>query len=175
MEAIRRVLLSSEQQVAVVKAKVDVLRDMGVSESVLMKIHEQVEVEEQGNDEKIELISIEALAELPAEDASIEVLHGLADLIGQVMRIDIRSEYSDDKEFEQIRLTSLGIDSLTTMDLRNRVRAWLGVDIPSDLLIGGGRIIDVVVMVNQKLMLKRLSRIPDIDKTKNNDTEAFVL
>jgi hypothetical protein len=96
-------------------------------------------------------------------------------LLGSVLRIDAEGEFSDVERLMEMRISSLGVDSLMATELRNQLRAWVGVDIPLDILVGGGRVAEVVKLVHQKALLESLSHQGGEQQSTHEDSEVFVL
>ena len=87
---------------------------------------------------------------LEADDAALPTLvEGyIRDVVARAMRtsptrIDIQQS-----------LTSLGLDSLIAMDMRNRVQTDLGLNIPLSKLMGSGSLADLVAFVAERLIDK---------------------
>lgn len=167
MEALRRMLLIPARQVVAIKADHRVLAQMGV-------IFRASGAGVPGSAAPLELISPAELARLPEADASQAILRGLASILGTVLRTDVDRQFGDGQRLAAVRLSSLGVDSLMATELRNRVRAWSGVDVPAHMLIGGSRIAEVVELIHQKTLLLSLSQ-PKADEALPEDSETFVL
>ena len=178
MEAVRRALSLNEPQLVVVRAKLNVLREMSVDNPSLDAISAHSSGASEisgGKNKKVSLISIEELSQMPLGEVSKEILNGIGELLGEVLRFNAEREFGGMEKFASARLTSLGIDSLTTVELRTRVKKWLGVDIPAELMIGGGRVSEVVDLINQKMLLQRLSHRSSTKKEVSEDEEVLVL
>ena len=125
------------------------------------------------------LPSLAQLQDLQSAATQELLVASLGALIAGAMRMDSRQLLADKAAFLQLRFTSLGIDSLTTVDLRKRIRDWLGVDVPADVLIGGALIGEVIDLLKQQLLLQRLSQAssaaPSQDEGSHEDEEVFVL
>lgn len=76
---------------------------------------------------------------------------------------------------DALRLSSLGLDSLMAMEVRNELRGWIGVDLPAHLLIGNTQISEVIALLYQKVMLLSVSSAPDTDAADAADMEMEVL
>lgn len=76
-----------------------------------------------------------------------------------MLKAEVGELCGDPTRFLGTRLSSLGIDSLMAMEVRNRVRGWVGVDLPAHLLIGGNQVSEVVELIHQKVLLRAVSRI----------------
>ncbi|MGE7828258.1 SDR family NAD(P)-dependent oxidoreductase [Paenibacillus sp. NPDC093718] len=148
IQAFSPLLKIDGEQVVIIKAEPHILAQMGV-------ITETIEMKRENIPSLIPAIE---LAQLPEEALILAVLHGLRDLIGSVLRIDAHRELASNERLMELKLTSLGIDSLMAMELRNQIRSWVGVDIPAHLFIGGSEVSEVVEMIRQKLLLLLLSR-----------------
>ncbi len=121
------------------------------------------------------LISAEALAALDAGAAGLAIRRALADLLRQVLRSGDNGPLAEGKDPRDLRLSSLGVDSLMATELRNRVRAWINVDLPAHLLIGNSSVEEVSDLIYQKVLLAYLSSAaPDADAAID-DGEEFVL
>ncbi len=136
------------EQVVIIKAEPHILAEMGVIAQTMEMKKEDISA----------LIPAIELAQLPEEAMIPAVLHGLRGLIGSVLRIDAHRELASDDRLMELKLASLGIDSLMAMELRNQIRSWVGVDIPAHLFIGGSEVSEVVELIRQKLLLLLLSR-----------------
>ncbi|MFZ1180139.1 MAG: beta-ketoacyl reductase, partial [Herbaspirillum sp.] len=124
------------------------------------------------------LCAAEALMALDGPQARGRIADGLAVLIGEVLKMDAAREFADRVQFCSTHLSSLGIDSLMGMELRNRVRAWVKVDLPAHVLIGGGTVQEVVELIQQKLLVRSLSierALAGDDAQTDDDAEVLVL
>lgn len=81
----------------------------------------------------------------------------------------------------EMLLSELGMDSLMAMDLRNRLRKQLAVDIPVEMLLGGSKIQAIADLIYEQLLLNRLVNNSNADvsgaaeTTSGEDVESFVL
>lgn len=172
LAAIEVILANNWQQLVVMKANENVLIDMGVvGHKPVVKAAQPTQV--------LPLPSIDQLVDLQSAATNDLLITSLGALIAKAMRMDTQELLDDKSAFLKLRFTSLGIDSLTTVDLRKRIRDWLGVDIPADILIGGALIGEVIDLLKQQILLQRLSRINTVSSTaeesSSEDEEVFVL
>lgn len=120
--------------------------------------------------------------------ASSEVLRGgLLDYMrGELADVlHLRQEQLDGaaRPLPQMLLSELGVDSLTAMDLRNRLRKQLAVEMPVEKLLGGSSVQTVADLVQEQLLLNRLMGGGDAaaaadgvsPSAGNDDMETFVL
>jgi acyl transferase domain-containing protein/NADP-dependent 3-hydroxy acid dehydrogenase YdfG len=172
IEAIHRVLASGTQQHVVIKAedaalqkggfKLDTLWYEDKGQQVLdtqQRFQRQsfiLEKESLNSELANALPSLDELYAANDEAMSESIVQGLATILQQVLRLDVLSECGTTKGLLGLRLTSLGIDSLTTADLRAKVQAWLSIDLPAGMVIGGGRVSDIAELLKTKLLLNRL-------------------
>ena len=61
------------------------------------------------------------------------------------------------------------------MQVRNDLRAWIGVDLPAHLLIGNTRLAEVIALLHQKVMLLSVSSAADTNPADAADMEMEVL
>lgn len=119
------------------------------------------------------------LRDLQAAMAHDLLVSGIGTLIANVMRTNEQHLLNDKLSFIKLRFTSLGIDSLTTVDLRKQIRDWLGVDVPAALLLGGASVGDVIELLTQQVLLQRLTNSaaenPTPSESHSEDEEVFVL
>ncbi|MFE5584827.1 type I polyketide synthase, partial [Kitasatospora sp. NPDC056531] len=76
--------------------------------------------------------------------------------------------------FAATELGTLGLDSLTTIRLRNRLATDFGADVPPDVLLGGGTADEVVDLICRQLAIRAVLA-PDEDGTDAEDTEVLTL
>lgn len=115
---------------------------------------------------------IDALADMDSAQARKAICAHFGGLLAAVLKADAVALHGDHARFMNTRLSSLGIDSLMAMEVRNRVRGWVGVDLPAHLLIGGNPVADVIDLIHQKVLLRAVSRIDDvIDDTREHDDD----
>ncbi|RQP22641.1 type I polyketide synthase [Piscinibacter terrae] len=73
-------------------------------------------------------------------------------------------------------LSELGMDSLTAMDLRNRLQRQLSLDVSVETLLGGARVHAVVDLICEKLLFKRLvATAESAPGDASADMETFTL
>lgn len=172
LAAISAVIANDIDQLVVMKADTSVLVEMGV-EGLQSKTSTNVSAH------TFVLPAATELGDLQNPATHDLLLTSLGNLIAQAMRMDVNQLLGDKSAFGKLRFTSLGIDSLTTVDLRKRVRDWLNVDVPADLLIGGAVINEVVDLLKQQILLQRLSGSlttdTSVESVNTEDEEVFVL
>jgi len=122
-----------------------------------------------------QLIRGEALAALDSAAAGLAVRQALCSLLKQVLHSDEGGPLDDGTDPRDVRLSSLGIDSLMAMELRNRVRAWVNVDLPAHLLIGNNSVEEVANLIYQKVLLSYLSQSSQEADALVDSGEEFVL
>lgn len=122
------------------------------------------------------LISAAELLALPQAEAEREILLALGQLLGAVLRVDARGQFADRERLANVPLLSLGIDSLTAMELRNSVQAWLGADLPPHVLISSNGVAEVAELIYEKILLRSVS-VSAVDRAEetSQESEVFVL
>jgi|GEM_PF-1210435 len=122
------------------------------------------------------LVPAGEIAALSEGEATQVILRGLGVILGEVLKFDVSRDFADEQRLADLQLSSLGIDSLMATELRNRVRAWVSVDVPAHMLIGGSRVGEVAELIHQKSLLAFLSRSqPEKTEDVASDSEVFVL
>jgi acyl transferase domain-containing protein/SAM-dependent methyltransferase/NADP-dependent 3-hydroxy acid dehydrogenase YdfG len=86
-----------------------------------------------------------------------------------VLKINIKSLFETRLNFKDMLLSELGMDSLTAMDLRNRFKKQLKIDVPVEILLGGGNVLAIVEHLYNQLLLQRLM---SGNSTENKDHAA---
>jgi hypothetical protein len=99
-----------------------------------------------------EFISLDALAKLDDVQATLAIRKALGSILRQVLRSK-DGALREGKDPGDLRLSSLGVDSLMAMEMRNRVRTWANVDVPAHVLIGNGTVAEVAELVYQRILL----------------------
>ncbi|MDB5815272.1 MAG: beta-ketoacyl synthase [Rhodocyclales bacterium] len=120
----------------------------------------------------------EALLALDKSDAYPAIQEALGDVLAAVLKLVSRSDWGDATKFANTRLSSLGMDSLMAMEVRNQIRGWIGVDLPAHLLIGATEVAEVVELIYQKLLLRSVSQSPAREgdaEGSDEDMEILVL
>lgn len=172
LAAISAVIANDVTQLVVMKADTTVLEEMGVEGL-------QAATSSTSSAKSFALPALADLGNLQDPATHDLLLTSLGNLIAQAMRMEVNQLLGDKAAFGKMRFTSLGIDSLTTVDLRKRVRDWLDVDVPADLLIGGAVINEVIDLLKQQILLQRLSGSltanTSADDVNTEDEEVFVL
>lgn len=164
LAAIESAIANQWSQLVVMKARENVLADMGVKNVTTQSVA--------AAETQISLPSMDQLQDIQSAATHDLLVASMASLIAQAMRMDVQELLKDKASFLQLRFTSLGIDSLTTLDLRKRIRDWLGVDVPADVLIGGALIGEVMDLLKRQILLQRLSHTnPASDLASENSSE----
>ncbi len=121
------------------------------------------------------LIPPKSLAAMDSAAAGLVIRQVLGSLLRQVLRGGDSGPLAPDADPCDVRLSSLGVDSLMAMELRNRVRAWVNVDLPAHLLIGNSSVEEVASLIYQKVLLGVLSQAVQDTDAAADDGEEFVL
>ena len=87
-----------------------------------------------------------------------------------VLKISINSLFETRLHFREMLLSELGLDSLTAMDLRNRFKQQLKIDVPVEILLGGGNVTAIVEHLYKQLLLLRLKSEGTNVSQKTNGT-----
>ncbi len=122
----------------------------------------------------------EALLAMDKPEALAAIRIELAAQLAQVLKLDASQlPAHDPSRFDHLRLSSLGLDSLMAMEMRNRMRGWLGVDLPAHVLIGGVEVAEVLELIHEKALLRSLSApapaVADTGEATDDDMEVMVL
>ena len=120
------------------------------------------------------LISGAALAAMDAAEAGPQICSVLGGLLRQVLHNNDPALASG-ADVAQLRLSSLGVDSLMAMELRNRVRGWVNVDLPAHVLIGNGTVSEVADLVYQRVLLDSLRAPAASSDGVDDEQEVLVL
>ncbi|WUH89178.1 type I polyketide synthase [Streptomyces sp. NBC_00433] len=109
------------------------------------------------------------------EAARQAVLEGLLDRVGLLLRIPGADRDDLRQRFGAVRLNTLGLDSLTTVQLRSRLLADFRADVPPDLLFSGGTAAEVAELICQQLTIRSVSAAPGDDFDGDQETEVLTL
>jgi pimaricinolide synthase PimS1 len=120
------------------------------------------------------LIPAAALTAMDAAEAGIEICGVLGGLLRQVLHSN-DSALANAADVAQLRLSSLGVDSLMAMELRNRIRAWVHVDLPAHVLIGNGTVSEVADLIYQGVLLDSLRAPAATSGITADEQEVLVL
>jgi acyl carrier protein len=119
-----------------------------------------------------ELMSLALTDHDAARDAVLaELLDRVAALLG--MNVTERDQLA--AGFAQTRLNVLGLDSLTTVRLRRRLRTDFGADIPAELLLGGGTALDVAETICRQLAVRNVLTTGEEEADDPADIEVLTL
>lgn len=175
IRALDRVLATGEAQAIVAAADwARFTSGLGVSpKPSVLHAFERTQVDDGAR--PLALPSSDHIAGLEQTLALDSIRQTLAGLICEVLRLDSVSVLGDARQLADTQLSSLGIDSLMAMELRNRVRNWIQVDLPAHLLIGGSSIGEVSELVYQKVLFGHLSNGDSVAPGSTSDEEEIVL
>ncbi len=121
------------------------------------------------------LIASAELAQMESEAATAEIRRGMCNLLRQVLRSQDIGPLADDRDAANVRLSALGIDSLMAMELRNRVKTWVNVELPTHMLIGDADLGEVAELIYEKVLLAFLNKPSAQDAEATEREEIFVL
>jgi acyl transferase domain-containing protein/acyl carrier protein len=171
IDAILRIAAGPSPQVIALKATRERLLEMGVD---LGEVAEQRASAAGGK--RVTAADVLAADHHDAPALQRILLDYLRGELAEVMRIDLAHLGAGERPLTEMFLSELGVDSLTAMDLRNRLRKQFSVDIPVELLLGGARIQAVMDAINEQLLVLRLMQGAANDATtEGDDLETLVL
>ncbi|WP_345475592.1 type I polyketide synthase, partial [Actinoallomurus oryzae] len=119
-----------------------------------------------------ELMSLALTDHDAARDA---VLAELLDRVAALLGMNVTERDQLDAGFAQTRLNVLGLDSLTTVRLRRRLRTDFGADIPAELLLGGGTALDVAESICRQLAVRNVLTTGEEEADDPADIEVLTL
>ena len=122
------------------------------------------------------LLDAQALTELVVTDtdaAREAVFDGLLELAARLLGIPEAGRRELRPTFPRVRLGELGLDSLTTVQLRRRILAAWSVDVSPDLLFGGGTVAEVAEEVCRQLIVRSVAG--DAPGADDADLEVLTL
>ena len=152
MEALRRALASDLPQLAAVKASAAYEAAMGVEGGAKV-----APAAARPGPAPLALRTPAELSRLAEPEALAALLSGLRSLAGQALRMDMGREFGDDARLAGTPFSMLGIDSLMAMELREGVRRWLDVRVPTALFIGRGTVGEAAAALYEQLLVDRLT------------------
>jgi acyl transferase domain-containing protein/acyl carrier protein len=180
VEAIETVLCSPAQQVLAIKADPARIAAFGVSEKYL-KQHQFLDessTPQNGAGKaamKLSASDIDSLA-MRGDQAILQstLFTYLLEELTDVLRIAPGSFDPKQNDLRDSYLSELGMDSLTAVDLRNRLRKQLSVDIPIEVLLGGVKIQAVFDKIYEEILVRRLMNISQESGSDCNDDDGEV-
>ena len=98
--------------------------------------------------------SAQASMQVGTEAALLDYMRGL---VAEVLRVNIDQFNSQSHPFSQFVLSEIGLDSLTAMDIRNRLRKDLQVELPVQILLGTTTIQEIVAALYEQLLRQKLT------------------
>ncbi|MFH9065076.1 type I polyketide synthase, partial [Streptomyces coeruleorubidus] len=117
-----------------------------------------------------------ALLVLSDPDAAREdVLDGLLGRVALVLEMSAGTRDGLRPRFADQRLTGLGLDSLSTIRLRNRIQADFGVNVPAQQLLGGATAGELAELICQQLIVRNMLADADDDFADESGTEVLTL
>lgn len=116
------------------------------------------------------------------EEIQAVLLDYLLDLLADILRMGRHELAVQDAAVRNRYLNELGVDSLTAMDLRNRLRKQLNIDISVEVLLGGARIQAVIDIIYEQMLVRALAGTASPGNTDgvnaaatDTDTETLVI
>jgi hypothetical protein len=121
---------------------------------------------------------VEGLTRLLAQEpaaAREAVLGELLDRVAPLLGMTDADRDGCRPTFRHTRLNELGLDSLTTIRLRDRLLVDFSTDIPPNLLLGGGTAMEVVEAICQQLAIRSIVTADDGPLAGAAETEVLTL
>lgn len=123
----------------------------GAMDGQKKNVHELVPVQ------RISAAEVLAMAQNSSQEAMhTAILNYLRAELAEVLHLRDEQIDATGRTLPQLLLSELGMDSLTAMDLRNRMRKKISVDIPVEMLLSGSRVQEIVAAAYEQLLLSRL-------------------
>ncbi|RZI42230.1 SDR family NAD(P)-dependent oxidoreductase [Herbaspirillum sp. HC18] len=119
--------------------------------------------------------SVEDLIMQESGEAQRAICNVLVELMAEVLHQPSLIDASGRANAASLRLSALGLDSLMAMDLRNRVRTWLPVDLPAHLLISGANVGEVASVIYEQVLLAAVRRGSSEKGENAPDDEVLVI
>jgi phthiocerol/phenolphthiocerol synthesis type-I polyketide synthase C len=112
---------------------------------------------------------------LDSHEAKQAISGYLLDVVGRVLRFNGSRKSKVAPMFHQMRMSSLGIDSLMAVELRNHILKDFSVDIAIKHLVGASKAEDVIELFYHQLMLRQLTEGQTVAQDENMEIEEFTL
>ncbi|MEV6425177.1 SDR family NAD(P)-dependent oxidoreductase [Streptomyces sp. NPDC051662] len=131
-----------------------------------------------GNDSGTGTDSGPGLAELVLtrpEEAAEVALERLLDVVAVLLGMSARERDALRPTFRYKHLNELGFDSLTTIRLRNRLRADFSADVSADYLFGGGTALEIAGLICRQLTTMSVLATDDDVLDDGAETEVLTL
>ncbi|WP_030544265.1 SDR family NAD(P)-dependent oxidoreductase [Streptomyces albus] len=109
------------------------------------------------------------------EEAREAALGRLLDVVAPLLGMSAKERDALRSTFRHKRLNELGFDSLTTIRLRNRLRADFSADVPADFLFGGGTAQEIAELICRQLRTRSVLAGDDGGPDDGAETEVLTL
>ncbi|MER8071039.1 SDR family NAD(P)-dependent oxidoreductase [Streptomyces sp. NPDC094034] len=109
------------------------------------------------------------------EEAPGIALDRLLDLVAVLLGMSAKERDALRPTFHYKHLNELGFDSLTTIRLRNRLRADFSADVPADYLFGGGTALEIAGLICRQLTTMSVLATDDDVLDDGAETEVLTL
>ncbi|MFE7569226.1 SDR family NAD(P)-dependent oxidoreductase [Streptomyces sp. NPDC057539] len=109
------------------------------------------------------------------EEAHEVALDRLLDLAAVLLGMSAKERDALRPTFRYKHLNELGFDSLTTIRLRNRLRADFSADVPADYLFGGGTALEIAGLICRQLTTMSVLATDDDVLDDGAETEVLTL
>jgi acyl transferase domain-containing protein/acyl carrier protein len=104
-----------------------------------------------------------------------DLLDYMRENVAAIMHVDRKQLDTPTRSFDQFLLSEVGLDSLTAMDLHNRIRTDLNVAVPAETLIGTTRTQQIVEVIYDQLLLRKITMTSSDDAVDDHEMETLVL